>query len=122
MSAVRRGRRQGRAAKREDAEARSFDPAWRRWRRPYRPVEQLSADEVEAIHLASLEVLRDSGVRVLSPEARARYRDAGMTVSDEAIVRFDPDLLLSLIDQAPGEVTLRARGPQRDVVIGATAD
>ena len=116
MSAVRRGRRQGRAAKRKVT--RAFDPAWRRWRRPYRPIEQLSADEVEAIHLASLKVLRDSGIRVLSPEARALYQGAGMAVSDEAIVRFDPDLLLSLIDQAPGAVTLRARGAERDVVIG----
>ncbi len=118
MKSARRGGRQARTAKRADAEVKAFDPAWRRWRRPYKPIEQLSADEVEAIHQASLKVLRDTGIRVLSPEACTLYRGAGMTVSDKAVVTFDPDRLLELIALAPSEVTLHARGLDRDVLIG----
>ena len=82
MRPARRGGRHARAARQPEAEVKAFDPASRQWRRPYKPIEQLSADEVEAIHEASLKVLRDTGIRVLSPEACGHYRAAGMTVTD----------------------------------------
>src|SRR5690349_14497340 len=36
----------------------------------YRPIEILAAEQVEAIHQTSLEILRDIGVNFLLPEAR----------------------------------------------------
>src|SRR5215212_6138107 len=40
------------------------------------PTELLSADQLETIHLASLRILRDIGLRVLDPETRALYEGA----------------------------------------------
>ena len=118
MSGRRGGGREGRAARRRDAVAASFDHAWRNWVNPYPPIEQFSADQIEAIHEASLRVLTETGIRVLHDGARDLYRQAGMRVDDERMVRFDPDLLMALIAKAPAEVTLRARGVDRDVTIG----
>ncbi len=41
-----------------------------RIRNPYRPVEILSADQIEAIHQASLRLLEEVGVEVLHDESR----------------------------------------------------
>ena len=115
----RTGGRRGRAGKRAAATGpRGFDPAWRRWERPYPPIEQFSADEIEAIHDASLRILRDSGIRVLNADARALYLTAGMCADEGEVIRFDPDALMNLIARAPAEVTLQGRGAGRDVTIG----
>ncbi len=118
MKARRSGGRNARVAKRQSAAQRTFDHAWRRWENPYRPIEQFSADQIEAVHEASLKVLRETGIKILSPEACGIYAKAGMDVSGEGIVRLDPDHLLDLIANAPGEVTLHGRGDGRDVTIG----
>ena len=118
MSSARAGGRRARVAKRRNDAAKAFDAAWRHWINPYPPIEQFSADQIEAIHLASLEVLRDTGVKVLNPEACEIYRAGGMTLLDEGVVRFDPDRVLALIEQAPGQVTLQGRGADRNVTIG----
>jgi trimethylamine---corrinoid protein Co-methyltransferase len=118
MSVGRAGGRSGRAAKRRSAAGKAFDASWRQWKNPYPPIEQFSADQIEAIHLASLRVLSETGIKVLSPEAREIYTGAGMTAAGEMVVRFDPDLLLELIAKAPGKVTLVGRGGGRNVTIG----
>lgn len=112
------GGREGRAARRRDAASAAFDQAWRNWVNPYPPIEPFSADQIEAIHLASLRVLAETGIRVLNEEARGLYRQAGMAVDGEDRVRFDPDHLMALIGTAPSTVTLRARGADRDVTVG----
>lgn len=118
MSARRSGGRSARVARRQSAAKAQFDAAWRQWKNPYPPIEQFSADEIEAIHLASLTVLSETGIRVLSPEAREIYAGTAMQIVDDDVVRFDPDHLLALIDKAPGEVTLYGRGPDRNATIG----
>ncbi|MEM7596494.1 MAG: trimethylamine methyltransferase family protein [Pseudomonadota bacterium] len=112
-----RPQRRGRTSKRANSVVKQFDQAWRQWVRPYPPIEQFGADEIEAIHGASLTVLRDIGIKVLSEEARALYVSAGMRAEGE-IIRFDPDALMDLIAQAPSKVTLYGRGEGREVVIG----
>lgn len=113
----RSGGRAARRSRRQSAAEAGFDAAWRRWKNPYQPIEILSADEIEAVHEATLRVLSETGVKVLSEEARGLYAAAGMTVADE-VVRFDPDGLLELISRAPSRVALTARNPERDVVVG----
>ena len=51
--------------------------SWLRIKNPYPPIAQFSEDELEAIHLTSLNLLRDKGIKVLSAEARNYYRKAG---------------------------------------------
>lgn len=118
MTARRSGGRRARTAARANPVSDTFDRAWRQWVNPYKPVEQFSEDEIEAIHAASLRVLSETGVRVLSPEACEHYRAAGNRVTDEGIVHFDPDLVLELVAKAPRSVTLRGRGPDRDITVG----
>jgi trimethylamine--corrinoid protein Co-methyltransferase len=118
MSSATVTRRRGRAAKHAKPATRAFDAAWRHWRNPYPPVEQFSADEVEAIHAAALRILRDIGINVLSDEARRLYLDAGMTAGEGEVIRFDPDLVMDLVAKAPSEVTLLGRGTDRAVTIG----
>ncbi len=81
------------------------------------PTEVLSADQVEAIHGASLRLLRDTGMRVLEPAARGRLQRAGCTVTDDR-VRFDPDMVVETIATAPSAFTLRARNPAHDLTVG----
>ena len=110
-------RRGGRRTRRRSEQVKAHDSAWRHWRNPYKPVRQFSDDEIEAIHLASLKVLADTGIRVLSPLACKYYADAGMTVKDQ-VVRFDPELVVELVAKSPEQLTLRARGRDRDVAVG----
>lgn len=118
MTSQRSGGRRGRAAKRQNQAARHFDAAWRNWVNPYPPIEQFSTDEIEAIHLASLKVLSETGIKVLSAQAREYYISAGMTKGADGVIRFDPDLVMDLVAKAPSSVTLRSRAEGRDVIIG----
>ncbi|MEM9735066.1 MAG: trimethylamine methyltransferase family protein [Pseudomonadota bacterium] len=83
----------------------------------YPPIEIISADQVEAIHQASLEILRDTGMRVLSGDARALYRAAGAEVRDE-VVRFDPGLIEEKMALVPSTFRLEARNPARSLTLG----
>jgi len=118
MSTQKNRRRNSRASKRQRAARKTFDAAWRQWKNPYPPIEQFSVDEIEAIHNASLSVLAETGIKVLSEEARKWYGDAGMLITDNEMVRFDPDQLMDLIGQAPATVDLQGRGENRNVMIG----
>ena len=77
----------------------------------------MSDDELEAIHLASLDVLRDTGMDFLHPEALRLWSEAGASISEDR-VRVDADLILDLISTAPGEFTLHAPHQGRDLAIG----
>jgi trimethylamine--corrinoid protein Co-methyltransferase len=92
---------------------------WRNVRNPLAPIEVLSADQVEAIHQASLQVLSEIGMKVLGQQAREVYRRAGAQVDDgEETVRFDPVLVEELVAKAPQEFTIEARDGSRNIVLG----
>lgn len=118
MTRVRTGGRRGRSAKRATEAKAFFDAAWRQWKNPYPPVEQFSVDEIEAIHTASLKVLRDIGIKVMNDEARSYFKSAGMTEVGDSVIRFDTDALLQLMRHAPREVTLHSRTDGRNVTVG----
>jgi trimethylamine--corrinoid protein Co-methyltransferase len=86
---------------------------------PFPPVEVLSADQVEAIHRASLEILRDTGLEVLGDRAIDLLAGAGARV-DLATrrVRLDPAHVEELITTAPAAFELHARNPDWNVTIG----
>ncbi len=81
------------------------------------PTELLSTDQIEAIHLASLRVLAETGMRVLDAGARERLGRAGCVV-DGDMVRFDPDMVIETIATAPSTFQLRARNPAKTLTIG----
>ena len=92
---------------------------WRSIVNPFRPVEILSADQVESIHRASLRILREIGVEVLGERALDVFERAGAVVDRERRnVRLDDGLVESAVAQAPSEFVLHARNPDRDVILG----
>ena len=92
---------------------------WRQLVNPYSPIEVLSADQVEAIHQSSLALLERTGMRVLHEEARKILKEAGADVDPATkMVRFDRGLVEEKITLVPGEFTLRARNPERDLTLG----
>jgi trimethylamine--corrinoid protein Co-methyltransferase len=72
--------------------------------------------QCEQIHLASLEILRRTGVRVHQDEALALLEDAGATISDENLVKMPAWLVEWALKQAPSRVGLCARGGDQVVV------
>jgi trimethylamine--corrinoid protein Co-methyltransferase len=66
--------------------------------------------QLDQLHLASLEILRRTGVRVYEAEALALLRDAGCPVSDENLVRFPAAVVENALLYAPSRVALCDRG------------
>jgi trimethylamine--corrinoid protein Co-methyltransferase len=88
-------------------------------RNPYPPMEIISADELESIHEASLELLERVGINFLLPEARDILAAAGADVEKDGMrVRFDRELVMSHIAHIPSEFTLHARNPEHSLVFG----
>lgn len=53
-----------------------------RWYQP------LSETELQSIHAATLEILDENGIQFTLPEAQGLFRDAGLPVDREGVVRF----------------------------------
>ena len=92
-------------------------PPWRLHRRSFDPTRVVGDDEIEAIHAASLRVLRDIGMDFLHSEALRRWKAAGARVEDQR-VRLDPEMVTDLVSQAPSEFTLHAPDPRRHLRLG----
>lgn len=92
---------------------------WREIVNPYPPLEILSAESVEQIHEASLDLLENHGMRVLHPGARKLLAAAGAAVdNDQQMVRFDRNLVLEKVALAPANIKLHARNPARNFSLG----
>jgi trimethylamine---corrinoid protein Co-methyltransferase len=88
-------------------------------RLPFQPVALISADQLESIHQASLNVLKEIGMDFLHPEAKAMLKEIGADVDPASDrVRFDPALVEAHIGLAPRQFTLHSRNPERALVIG----
>ncbi len=92
---------------------------WQEIINPYPALEVLSAEQVEQIHLASLTLLENQGMRVLHAGARSLLAGAGASVdNDTHIVRMDRGLVLEKVALAPPQVTLQARNPAKNLTLG----
>ena len=118
MTAQRRGRRERPAAAAADSTAAVLPQP----RLGFPPVPAVSADELDAIHRASLAILEEIGMDVLDAEARDILRGAGAAVDAAGPrVRFDRGLVEATIGKAPTRFVLHARSPVRSVEIGGDA-
>ena len=94
---------------------------WRTLVNPFRPLEILTADHVEAIHQASLRILSEIGMEVLGDRALDALAGAGATVDRlTRNVRLDPAQVDALVALAPSEFRLYARNPERNLVFGGS--
>lgn len=114
----RRTRRRERQERREKASQVPRLP-WRNLTNPYPPIEVLNAEQLEAIHRASLRVLSEIGMKVLSQSARERLAAAGAEVDHgERMVCCDPAMVEEFMALAPSSFTIRARNPAKSVTVG----
>ena len=112
--------RSARAARRQQrASAGVAQLPWRPLENPYEPVSVFSEEQLEAVHVASLDVLRDTGMDFLHPEALTILRRAGADVEgDGPRVRFDPAQVEEVISTIPASFEMHARNAAHNVIIG----
>jgi trimethylamine--corrinoid protein Co-methyltransferase len=79
--------------------------------------EPLSEEALAAIDAGVERLAAEVGVQFDHPRALELFRAAGQTV-EESCVRFDPGFLRAQAAHAPGEFRLRARNPERNLVVG----
>jgi trimethylamine--corrinoid protein Co-methyltransferase len=114
-------RRASRQRSRRDGGGRR-QPPWRRLVNPYRPLEILSSDEVEAIHRESLRILEELGIEFLHDGALDLLAKAGARVDRSSkLVRFDRFMIEEVVGRAPGRFTLASRAPERSIEVGGPA-
>jgi trimethylamine---corrinoid protein Co-methyltransferase len=114
---TRRRRAGGRA--RRTSGGRLPQLSWQTVTNPYAPMEVLTADQVEAIHLTSLRILAELGIELMSPRARATLRAAGAEVDDATgTVRIDRALVERALATAPSTFTLTPRNAAKRIVLG----
>ena len=116
----RRGRRD--SARRSAPGSRGTIPQLprRKVTRAFPPMSIISADELESIHRASLQVLAEIGMDFNLPEAREILKNAGAKLDGER-VRFDPAMIEEVIATAPAEFNFHARNPENDQRVGGNA-
>ncbi|MCP4693059.1 MAG: Trimethylamine methyltransferase MttB, partial [Desulfobacterales bacterium] len=78
----------------------------------------LTEDELEEIHLGTLELLEHTGIFFEDDEALDRFEAGGARVDrDTKIVKIPPFLVEDAIRSAPRKVVLAGRDPKRDIVL-----
>ena len=83
------------------------------------PMAPLTADQLETVHQASLKIIEEYGVEVMSQKARNLFRAAGAMVDDATeLVRVDRAIVMDAIASAPSQFTLTPRNPDRAITIG----
>ena len=83
------------------------------------PLEVVSADQIEALHDASMSIFEETGLDFMDPESLDLWEQAGARV-DRGLqhVWADRGLVMELVARAPSSFTWRARNPAHDVHIG----
>lgn len=80
----------------------------------------LTADELESIHLATLEVLQKTGLFVDNREAQEIFDGAGADVDAKGgVVRIPSYLVEDAIGSAPSKIIMAGRNPVHDKVLEA---
>ena len=111
-------RREGGRARRSTGAALPQLP-WTQVCNPYAPLDLLSADQVEAVHLTSMRILEELGVELMSDQARAALGKAGAEVDDAtATVRVDRGLVDQALASAPSSFQVTPRNPGKRLTLG----
>lgn len=79
----------------------------------------LREDDILKIHDTSMAIIRDFGLKVLSPSLRKHLKSLGCLVDDESmIVRADEDFVMTHIASVPKQFTLTPRNADRQIIVG----
>ena len=91
----------------------------RRVRNPYPPMALLSDDQIETIHEASLHILENFGIELMSSRALALFDKAGAKVDHSAqTVWLDRGLVAEALKSTRPAYTLTPRNPERKIHLG----
>jgi trimethylamine---corrinoid protein Co-methyltransferase len=78
-------------------------------------------DELEDIHLGTLEILEKTGIFIESEEALDMFENGGASVDRESkMVKIPPFLVEEAIRSAPSRAMLFGRDPKHDLVLDST--
>lgn len=78
----------------------------------------LTDAEMDTLHLATLDVLRNTGIRVESRQALDLFADGGADVDYESsLVRIPGYMVEDAVRNAPSTLRLAGRNPQKDFVV-----
>lgn len=92
---------------------------WRQIRNSHPKIRIISDDEVERLHLASLDILEQIGILCHLPEARALFGRAGAIVDEgTGRIRLGRDIIEQALTTVPAEFTLTPRNPAHAVRLG----
>ena len=83
------------------------------------PTEPLSADQIEAIHEASLDVIEQIGIRFLNEAALDHLQRAGCSLDrSDMNVKMDRHWVMEMVRHVPSSFTVTPRNPQRKITVG----
>jgi len=77
----------------------------------------LTKDDIDGVHMASLEVLERTGVLVKNSNALRVLEDAGCTI-DSNIVKMPPNLVEDALEKVPSSFQLCTREGDRCFTVG----
>jgi trimethylamine--corrinoid protein Co-methyltransferase len=84
-----------------------------------KPVELLTEDQVQAVHNATLEVMRTTGVKMEHPQALALLKKHGCIIDDDSmLVKFPAELVEACRQQVPANYTAKAPLSCNDLAMG----
>jgi trimethylamine---corrinoid protein Co-methyltransferase len=83
------------------------------------PFEIISAEGVEAIHRASMRLLKDTGILIIDyPQAVETFRQNGARIENGNLIKLDEETIMHFVRMAPATFTQLARNPAKNVPIG----
>ena len=107
------------ARRQRRARTKSIDTTFKPATRAYAPIDVLSPEQEEEVHLRSLQLLETVGLRFLSRETWPLLEAAGCTVDREiGQVLMPREAVEHHLALAPSEFVLRARNPANDLFCG----
>ena len=112
MARERGGRRARQGAARETARTVNY----RQLRNPFPRMKVFSDDEIADMHDTALRVLEELGLKVLLPEARQIFADAGARIVDD-MVYLGRDIVAAALTTAPRSIHCHAGARDRDVLL-----
>jgi len=119
QKAARRGRRRAGGSSGSGAAATIDQLPWKQPQLTFPPLNLVSEDQLESIHQASLDILKNIGMEFMSAEARALVKKAGADVDESThMVRFDPAMVEETIKTAPSNFRMHSRNPLKNLEIG----
>ncbi|RUU49596.1 methyltransferase, partial [Mesorhizobium sp. M2C.T.Ca.TU.009.01.2.1] len=93
----------------------------RRVENPYPPMALLSAGQIEAIHQASMHILENFGIEVMSARALSLFERAGAKVDHGSMnVRIDRGMVEEALRSTRSTYTLMPRNPNNAIHLGGS--